>query len=88
MTPIVASAPYPNKNYMAFPQAVIDRAFALAKGRCERCSRLLDPNNKILGKQWDAHHKTSQAANGSDGLSNCEILCISCHEKTNSYGRP
>lgn len=35
---------------------------------------------------WEAHHKVSVVAGGSDTLSNCEILCMDCHKKTGSYG--
>jgi len=78
----------------SFPQSVIDAAWRRAQGRCEcrenchsilnRCTRILDPQNKIPGKQWHAHHINS---NGESVLSNCKILCVSCHENTRSYGR-
>lgn len=77
-----------------FPQSVIDEAWTRAGGKCEcrenchsaynRCNKQLDPNNKESGKQWEAHHINS---NGEPVLSNCKILCVSCHEKTGSYGR-
>jgi len=32
------------------------------------------------------HHVVSQKAGGSDGLQNCEALCINCHHLTDNYG--
>lgn len=83
---------------MAFSQEVIDAAWKRAGGKCEcdlftcphhtgRHNKTLDPKNRIEGMKWHAHHKISQNAGGSDGLQNCQILCIPCHEYTKSYGR-
>jgi 5-methylcytosine-specific restriction endonuclease McrA len=41
---------------------------------------------KLTGN-WHAHHVTAVASGGSDALSNCEALCIPCHESTQTYGR-
>lgn len=81
---------------VAFPQSVIDKAWARAGGRCEcrrsscghtgRCNKELDPKNATEGKKWDAHHKVAVGAHGADSLDNCEILCITCHQNTRSYG--
>jgi 5-methylcytosine-specific restriction endonuclease McrA len=82
---------------MSFPQDVINAAWKRAGGRCEckrqcpehlgrRCNKELDPKNNVSGKKWHAHHIVSQEAGGSDTLENCEILCIKCHENTQSYG--
>ena len=65
---------------MAFSEEVRDAALKKAHGRCERCG-------KQLGTKWHAHHRTAQVAGGSDGLQNCEVLCVDCHENTRSYGR-
>ncbi len=84
---------------MAFSKDVINAAWKRADGRCEctlntcpdhvgRCNKPLDPQNKTEGQKWHAHHIVSQQANGSDGLRNCAILCIPCHERTRSYGSP
>lgn len=40
-----------------------------------------------LANGWHAHHKHSVAAGGSDDLSNCLAMCVSCHERTRTYGR-
>ncbi len=84
---------------MAFSQSVVDAAWIRSGGKCEctrsshghsiRCNKTLSYDNR--GKDgnwgaWEAHHKLSVAAGGSDNLSNCEILCIDCHKKTGSYG--
>ena len=81
---------------MAFSQETIDQAWRQAGGKCEcslrncghtgRCNKVLDPQNSTAGKKWHAHHVVSQEAGGSDGLSNCLILCVDCHENTRSYG--
>jgi 5-methylcytosine-specific restriction endonuclease McrA len=75
---------------MAFPQDVKDRAYRRAGGKCE-CARTVCGHkgrcNASLADGWHAHHVTSQDAGGSDGIENCEALCIPCHKKTASYGR-
>lgn len=85
---------------MAFSDYTVMKAWERSGGRCEcersshghsgRCTQKLMLNqrgndNSIYG--WEAHHKIAVARGGSDVLSNCEILCISCHKKTDSYGR-
>jgi 5-methylcytosine-specific restriction endonuclease McrA len=63
------------------------RLFQRAGGRCEcemeceehkgkRCNRPLG------GTNWEAHHKTSVAAGGSDDLGNLLAMCITCHRKS------
>lgn len=75
---------------MAFSQQIKNAAYNRAGGRCERCGR---PCRRVGIYPYcnypdsEFHHKTSVEADGSDGLSNCEHLCIACHEKTGSYGR-
>jgi 5-methylcytosine-specific restriction endonuclease McrA len=77
---------------MAFSQETKDAALKRAGWQCEcdrisctvhqtlRCPTLLTPG------RWHAHHKTAVASGGSDSLSNCQALCIPCHEKTRTYG--
>lgn len=73
---------------MAFPDSVVDQAWIDADGECERCGAALSKQSRgsegLYG--WEAHHKTSVAVGGSDTLSNCEILCQSCHKGSGSYG--
>ena len=81
---------------MAFSQETIVQASRRAMGKCGcslkncghsgRCNKALDPKNSAPGRKWHAHHTVSQEARGSDGLSNCQILCIDCHKNTGSYG--
>lgn len=76
---------------MAFPDSVKDAAFRRSMGKCEcirtthahrgRCSALLTRTTA------EFHHITAQSVQGHDGLSNCEVLCSSCHKQTPSYGR-
>ena len=82
---------------MAFSDPVISDAWKRSGGRCE-CKRVTHdhpygrcPNTLVWGRRgqdrsdgWEAHHR---AAGGGDTLSNCEILCTPCHEKTRTYGR-
>jgi 5-methylcytosine-specific restriction endonuclease McrA len=82
---------------MAFSETIKDQAFARSGGRCE-CARqhpgrLNAPHNggrcsATFTRQgsWEAHHKTAVAAGGSDSLSNCEALCVTCHRLTDTYG--
>ena len=86
---------------MAFPLSVVEAAWRRSGGRCEcqrsscghgywRCGKQLDwsaRGNDYAYGGWEAHHKTAAAVGGPDTLSNCEILCISCHKNTGSYGR-
>jgi hypothetical protein len=81
---------------MAFPDSVVAEAWKRSGGCCEcsrwnhlhggpcnvRLIREARGNDKVLGG-WEAHHVT---AGGPDTLSNCEILCIPCHVKTQTYG--
>lgn len=86
---------------MAFSSSVIEAAWQRSGGKCE-CSRSTCGHgyrrcNKALSRYargddnasggWEAHHKVSVESGGSDNLSNCEILCISCHKNTRTYGR-
>ena len=73
---------------MSFSSSVLETAWKKAGGKCERCGKQLVWDNRGRDGQgrWEAHHKTSVAAGGSDGLSNCEILCFECHSHTRSFG--
>lgn len=75
---------------MAFSQDTKDEAYRLAGGKCERCGQPCRRISTDYGYSYpdsEFHHKLSVEAGGSDALSNCEHLCISCHENTKSYGR-
>ena len=86
---------------MAFSESTIHAAWLRAGGRCEckkilfggvlrKCDKPLDwlsrGNDYAIGG-WEAHHKVAVSSGGPDDISNCEILCISCHKNTGSYGR-
>jgi hypothetical protein len=76
---------------MAFSQEVKDQAWRRAGGKCE-CTRETCPehtgrcNAALTAGKWHAHHIVSEDADGPDTLSNCEALCVPCHENTVSYG--
>ena len=87
---------------MAFTGEVIWNAFQRAGERCEctrsrcnhpgnphRCSRQFRYEDRARSDEhgWQATHKQSISSGGSDGLENCEILCVPCHKNTLSYGR-
>lgn len=67
---------------MAFTVLTKALAHARCNGRCERC------NKALIGGQYEYHHKHASSLGGSDSLSNCEVLCTPCHQRTASYGRP
>jgi hypothetical protein len=76
---------------MAFSDAVKTQAFARSRGRCE-CTRKAHPHttrcNKSLTRATaQFHHVYAEGLGGSDGLANCEVLCLTCHKATPSYGR-
>lgn len=83
---------------MGFPQTVIEQAFIRSGGRCE-CTRQhtgqfathhggrCPTQFTYAGHAWEAHHVTAQSVGGADTLSNCQILCLTCHRLTDSYGR-
>lgn len=78
---------------MAFSEATKDAAYVRSGGRCEchrqdglhygRCPTRVNRH----GPGVEYHHKTATDRGGSDGLSNCEVLCVQCHMRTDSYGR-
>ena len=78
---------------MPFSEETKKLAFRRSGGRCEcrrknhghlfgRCAALLWSRRSA-----EFHHVNAEAGGGHDGLSNCEVLCPSCHKKTPSYGR-
>ena len=87
---------------MAFSDLTVRQAWLRSGGRCEcqrtthghnytgRCSQRLiwqQRGNDNSASGWEAHHKIAVSSGGTDNLSNCEILCMECHKKTDSYGR-
>lgn len=80
---------------MAFSEETVRQAFNNAGGKCEctrgncdhsgRCNKELHWDSRGSEGQygWEAHHINSE---GSDSLSNCEILCQECHKNTQTYG--
>ncbi|MHC4072779.1 MAG: HNH endonuclease [Planctomycetota bacterium] len=75
---------------MAFTDSVKDSAFRRSGGQCE-CKRTTHGHigrclSIITRHVAEYHHVVSEAAGGSDGLENCEALCVTCHQKTKSYG--
>jgi len=56
-----------------FTGSVKAKAFARAKGRCEKCTARL-----MVGK-YHYDHVIPDALNGKPTLENCEVLCVSCH---------
>jgi 5-methylcytosine-specific restriction endonuclease McrA len=74
---------------MPFSQGTKDAAFSRAGGVCEctrKCSHHTGRCRATLRGEWHAHHKTAEAAGGTDDLSNCEALCQTCHKNTETFG--
>jgi hypothetical protein len=77
---------------MAFSEETKSAAWRRAGGKCE-CTRTVCThhrgrcNAELSAGKWHAHHKTAEDAKRDDSLSNCEALCIPCHENTRTYGR-
>lgn len=71
---------------MSFSPDTVNKAWDRAKGKCERCSKTLVKTNR--GREgegaWETHHRDGDSNNNN--LSNCEILCWSCHKKTRNFG--
>lgn len=71
---------------MDFSDETKHRARHRAGGRCE-CERkshkhLFGRCSAILALvKVEYHHKTAVASGGSNALSNCEVLCVSCHQR-------
>jgi 5-methylcytosine-specific restriction endonuclease McrA len=76
---------------MAFSELTKHQAFVRSGGRCE-CKRRHAHHygrctSRISRATAHFHHITAQSVGGSDGLFNCEVLCVRCHQLTSSYGR-
>lgn len=75
---------------MAFPDSVIEQVIARSGGKCEctrtSCGHTGQCSKQLIGSDWHAHHKLAVVSGGQDTLSNCEALCIPCHQNTGSYG--
>ena len=75
---------------MAFNQDVKDQAYNRSGGRCEYCGK---PCRRVWNGEFynypdsEFHHVEAEQYGGKNLLSNCAHLCISCHEKTASYGK-
>lgn len=77
-----------------FSEETVRKAWDLAGGKCQctreshnhfgRCNKSLVWENR--GREgigaWEANHINRQESGGGDELSNCEILCWSCHRET------
>lgn len=74
---------------MAFSASDKRTIFDRAHGKCENCGKTLCFYNHKEGEwgAWEAHHKTSVAAGGTDTPSNGKALCLDCHKKTYTYGK-
>ncbi len=76
---------------MAFSDETKRSAFKYAGGKCECTRKEHDHigrcNAPLTMATAEFHHITAESVGGSDGLSNCEVLCHECHVGTDSYGR-
>ena len=78
---------------MAFSEAVVERAWRRADGKCEcarpseghphgRCNRQLVWDNRGKEGQEGAWEANLIRSSGGDVPSNCEILCWACYKST------
>jgi len=67
---------------MAFSDSTVASCWRIVKGVCEKCRNPLKWENRGRTGQgaWEAHHIDGNPNN--DSLTNCQILCWPCHEKT------
>ena len=75
---------------MAFDTSTKLAAYSRAGGKCECTMTICRHGGRCqarLGNNWHAHHRHAQAAGGPDTLSNCQAMCIPCHENTRTFGR-
>lgn len=66
---------------MPFTHETKLEALKRASYKCEKCGA------SVTDATSHAHHIKAESDGGSNLLSNCQILCIPCHEATPSYGR-
>lgn len=74
---------------MAFSEDVIRRAWKRQEGRCGACDRLMvweNRNKRGSRGAWQAHHQKPVKDGGTDYLSNCVLLHMSCHLKVGHGG--
>lgn len=75
---------------MAFDKTTRDIIYIRAMGRCEcrmtACNHPGGRCNADLSGGWEAHHRHSQAAGGSDAPSNGVAMCYACHRQTLTFG--
>jgi 5-methylcytosine-specific restriction endonuclease McrA len=71
---------------VAFPESVELEARQRARGICQ-CERRTCPHFgrcRVRGAEF--HHKRSLTSGGTDELSNCELLCSPCHQRSHAEG--
>ncbi len=71
-----------------FSEDTKKEAWLSATGRCESCGKKLVLGNHNEGEPgaWEAHHIVPKSDGGLSDLQNCQVLCLDCHKKTDSYG--
>ena len=81
-----------------FPESEVKVAWERASAKCEcmnvLCGHVIMPHSRDLiwehrGNDdsftgWEAHHINQ---NEPSIARNCQILCIECHKRTDSYGK-
>jgi HNH endonuclease len=84
-----------------FPESVVTDAFKECKGKCQckrdkcdeghgksGCLNTFDWNDRGNDDDdWNAHHWRARSEGGTNSPDNCEIVCVPCHQSTDSYGR-
>ena len=85
-----------------FDNTVVKSRFEQAGGQCEctrsdcnppheeRCPQKFNWEDRGTAdnyEAWQAHHWVPQSIGGEDHVTNCRILCVSCHKETESFGK-
>jgi len=83
-----------------FPENVVVQAWERSRGFCE-CKRTVHRwhywgwcSQRLVWEYrgqddfagWVPHHKVPQEREGSDDLSNCEIVCRNCYKQILAFG--
>jgi len=69
---------------MAFSESVKEQALKRAGGKCEctmKCSHHTGRCNALLSGGWHLRHRTAIVSGGDDTLSNCLVMCATCHSE-------
>lgn len=70
-----------------FTQTTINQAYNRQKNRCAMCGEDFDRLWIKYAEVSFAHHILRVADGGAHDISNCVILCETCHQQAHNWGR-